>query len=159
MKTSALIISILALMLAVPVVGQDKQENEKKNGNETERAMLEKMDAVPCGANQKGITGLGYAFASAGLEHVSSNEKLCPEYVLRTDDTEYRIRSTDKHPLVLPVGQEGELKVKGSALYLRMVSGNRKMRPYQVVAEKPLGTAASSTPASEDDHRDNSADK
>jgi hypothetical protein len=52
---------------------------------------------------------------------------------------EYQVRPTDKHPVVLPVGHEGEFKVKG-ALYLRMAEGqgDRKMRAYQVVSEKPL---------------------
>jgi hypothetical protein len=36
----------------------------KKNKNQPERAMLEKMEAVPCGAKQKGLSGLGSFWAS-----------------------------------------------------------------------------------------------
>ena len=69
------------------------------------RAMLEKMEAVPCGAKQRGLSGLGTVWASAGITHVNSDEKLCPQYLLRTDEMDYEIRPTDgKHPVVLPGG-------------------------------------------------------
>jgi hypothetical protein len=69
MKTSALLIPMLALTLAPALAAQDNQEKPGKK--QLDRAMLEKMEAVPCSARQKGISGLGYAFASAGLEHVN----------------------------------------------------------------------------------------
>jgi hypothetical protein len=48
-----------------------------------------KAQPSACGAkNQRGIDGLGGVFASAGIEHVNSNEKLCPQYLLRTDEIE-----------------------------------------------------------------------
>ena len=149
MKTSSLLavlILVLTLGIVAPLRAQD-QDNEARPGKkQLDRAMLEKMEAVPCGAKQKGITGLGYAFASAGLEHVTSDEKLCPEYLLRTDTMEYEVRPTDKHPVVLPVGHEGEFRIKGGALFLRMAEGqgDRKMRAYQVVSEKPLDNTAGS---------------
>ena len=134
MKSNSLLVSALVLMLATPLAAAQKKP---------ERGMLEKMDAVTCGAKQKGITGLGSLWASAGIERVTSDEKLCPEYLLRTDDMEYRIRPTDKHPTVLPVGHESEFKVKKDRLYLRMADGDRKMHAYQVVSMKPLETEGS----------------
>ena len=136
MKSNSLLVAVLVLMLANPLAAG----NGKK---QLDRGMLEKMDAVACGAKQKGITGLGSLWASAGIEHVTSDEKLCPEYLLRTDDMEYRIRPTDKHPIVLPVGHESEFRVKKDRLYLRMADGDRKMRAYQVVSMKPLETEGS----------------
>lgn len=117
-------------------LGSGRQEGK----NQPDRGMLEKMEAVPCGAKQRGITGLGSVFASAGLEHVNSDEKLCPEYLLRTDEMEYQIRPTDKHPVVLPVGHEGEFKLKKDRLFLKVPDGDRKTRAYQVVSMKPLET-------------------
>jgi hypothetical protein len=103
--------------------------------------MIEKMEAVPCGAKQKGITGLGSVFASAGIEHVNSDEKLCPQYLLRSDEMEYHIRPLDKkHPVILPVGQEGEFRIDKDRLYLKVSEGDRKTRSYQVVAMKPTGS-------------------
>ena len=66
--------------------------------------MLEKMEAVPCGARQRGLSGLGSVWASVGITAVNSSEKLCPQYVLRTDELEYEIRPTDyKHPVVFTI--------------------------------------------------------
>jgi hypothetical protein len=103
-----------------------------------ERAMLEKMDAVPCGANERGISGLGSLWASLGITHVNSNEKLCPEYVLRTDEMEYHIRPTDlRHPALLPVGHEGLFKIKKNRMLLKFEDGDGKTRKYQIVGVKP----------------------
>jgi hypothetical protein len=132
MKTEFLIVAMLVFAFALPAGAGKKKQNE--------RGMIEKMEAVPCGANQKGITGLGSVFASAGIEHVNSEEKLCPQYLLRSDEMEYHIRPMDKkHPVILPVGQEGEFRIDKDRLYLKVSQGDRKTRPYQVVAMKPTG--------------------
>ena len=82
------------------------------------------MEAVPCGAKEKGLTGLGTVWASAGITHVDSDEKLCPQYMVITDDMEYHIRPTDtKHPELLPIGKEIEFKIKKDEMYLRVVDG------------------------------------
>jgi len=132
MKTNALVIATLVFLCAMPAgAGKKKQ---------VERGMIEKMEAVPCGAKEKGITGVGSVFASAGIEHVNSDEKLCPQYLLLSDEMEYHIRPMDKkHPVILPVGQEAEFRIDKDRLYLKVSEGDRKNRPYQVVAMKPTG--------------------
>ena len=55
MNSKMLFITMLALLLAVPSFAREK----KKHAN---RAMIEKMEAVPCGAKEKGLTGLGSIF-------------------------------------------------------------------------------------------------
>jgi hypothetical protein len=105
--------------------------------------MIEKMEAVPCGAKERGLTGLGSVFGSIGATHVDSDEKLCPQYMLRTDDMEYHIRPLDhKHPRILPVGKEGEFKISKDVLEMRIPDGDRKNRRYQVVAMKPIDHSA-----------------
>jgi hypothetical protein len=132
MKNKSSIIAMLVLAFAMPAVAGKKKQ--------AERGMIEKMEAVPCGAKQKGITGLGSVIASAGIEDVNSDEKLCPQYLLRSDEMEYHIRPMDKkHPVILPVGQEGEFRIDKDRLYLKVSEGDRKTRPYQVVAMKPTG--------------------
>jgi len=42
------------------------------------RAVLEEMEAVPCGTKEKDLTGLGTVWASAGITYVNSDKKLCP---------------------------------------------------------------------------------
>lgn len=146
MKCKVPLITMLALLLAVPGFAGDK----KKHAN---RAMIEKMEAVPCGAKERGLTGLGSVFGSVGVTHVNSDEKLCPQYLLRTDDMEYHVRPLDhKHPVILPVGKEGEFKVSNDKLDMRVPDGDRKMRHYQVVAMKPI--EHSDTPSPENSKYD-----
>src|SRR5580700_8068475 len=95
----------IPVVLALVLVAVLPRSADGKKKNQPERAMLEKMEAVPCGAKQKGLTGLGSFWASVGVTHVNSDEKLCPEYLLRSDEMDYRIRPSDmKHAVVLPVG-------------------------------------------------------
>lgn len=131
MNVKTLLILALVLLAAVPLSADDK-----KKRNQPERAMLEKMEAVPCGAKQKGLTGLGSLWASVGITHVNSDEKLCPQYLVRTDDMEYHIRPADnKHPVLLPIGQEVVFKIKKDRMYLKVPDGSdHKTRVYQVVA-------------------------
>lgn len=124
----------LALLSAIPLSAHD---NKKKNGNE--RGILEKMEAVPCGAKQTGLAGLGALWGSAGITHLNSNEKLCPQYLLRTDEMDYEIRPVDlKHATILPIGQEGEFKIKKNEMILTMTAGSdQKARSYEVVSMNP----------------------
>ena len=132
MNRNVPLIAMLTLLVAVPGFAGDN----KKHAN---RAMIEKMEAVPCGAKEHGVTGLGSVWASVGITSVNSDEKLCPQYMLRTDDMEYHVRPLDhKHPVLLPVGQEGEFKIKKDKIDMRVVDGDRKMRHYQVVAMKQI---------------------
>ena len=135
-------ISVLTAMLLVLIVPSSSGADKKKHG--TDRGMLEKMEAVPCGAKERGLTGLGSIFGSAGVTAVNSNEKLCPQYLLRTDEVEYHIRPVDgKHPVILPIGKEGEFKIKNDKMFLKVPDGDRKTRAYQVVSMKPVGTEGS----------------
>jgi hypothetical protein len=80
---------------------------------------------------------------------VNSNEKLCPQYLFRTDELDYHIRPVDlKHAVLLPIGHEAEFKIKKDRLYLRVVDEDKKTREYLVVAVeqvKPQGGIQSTT--------------
>lgn len=124
-------VSFFALLFTLPVFAGNKKH--------AQRAMIEKMEAVPCGAKEHGLTGLGSIWASVGITSVNSDEKLCPQYMLHTDDMEYHIRPMDhKHPILLPIGQEAELKVHKDVIEMRIPDGDRKQRRYQVVVMKPI---------------------
>ena len=142
MNSKSFVVITLVLAFAIPLsAGPDKKKAKP-------RGMLEKMEAVPCGAKQRGLTGLGSIWASAGVTHVNSEEKLCPQYLLRTDDMDYHIQPTDKkHPVVLPIGHEAEYKIKNDKMYLKIPDGDHKTRTYQVVAMEPANpdTAAQNT--------------
>ena len=133
---------VLALLLAASISGAAKKKPQP------ERAMLEKMEAVPCGAKQKGLAGLGSFWASVGVTHVNSDEKLCPQYLLRTDDMDYRIRPMNiKHPVVLPVGHEVVFKIAKDRMYVRVPDGDKKMRAYEVVAAEQANVPGENTSA------------
>ncbi|MGC2333739.1 MAG: hypothetical protein WA581_19970 [Candidatus Acidiferrales bacterium] len=138
MSVKSSFILVLVLVSALPLSAHD---NKKKD---VERGMLEKMEAVPCGAKQHGLAGLGTLWASAGITHINSDEKLCPQYLLRTDQMDYEIRPMDlKHATILPVGQEAQFKLKNKDMILDVPeAGLRKMRPYEVVAMNPNNTNA-----------------
>ena len=130
-----------AVILTLVLVATMPLSVTAKKKNAPERAMLEKMEAVPCGARERGLTGLGSVWASAGITHVNSNEKLCPQYLLRTDEKEYEIRPTDgKHPTILPVGHEGQFKIKNDHMFLTIEDGDRKTRTYEVVSIKQINS-------------------
>ena len=142
---------LLALISAAPLSANDK----KKNG--MERGILEKMDAVPCGAKQTGLAGLGALWGSAGITHINSNEKLCPQYLLRTDQMDYEIRPLDlKHATLLPLGKEGEYRINKDEMVLTMTAGtDQKARRYEVVSmnqANPDSGGASSTASSDGGH-------
>jgi hypothetical protein len=132
MKMKTPIILALAMTVLAPTVTEGKKKNQP------DRGMLEKMDAVPCGAKQKGLAGLGSFWASIGITDVHATEKLCPQYLVRTDDMDYRIRPMNmKHPLILPIGHEIVLKMKKDRMLVRVPDSDKKMREYEVVGMEP----------------------
>jgi hypothetical protein len=151
MKIKGTFVVLLAVISALPLSAHDK----KKDG--AGRGVLEKMDAVPCGVKQTGLAGLGALWGSAGITHINSNEKLCPQYLLRTDDMDYEIRPIDlKHATLLPLGSEGEFTIKKDEMILTMTKGSdQKPRSYEVVSmnqANPDSAGAKSSSPPEDEH-------
>jgi len=135
------LILVLVIASAAPL-----SVNANKKKNQPDRGMLENMDAVACGAKQRGLSGVGSLWASVGVTHVNSDEKVCPQYLLRTDDMEYEIRPTDnKHPTLLQVGHEAEFKIKNNLIYLKVPDeDDKKTRTYQVVGMRPTNSDSDS---------------
>lgn len=131
MKVSKVVMvasSLFLLLTSMAMAGDKKGQ----------RGMLESMQAIPCGAKQRGVNGLGSLWASVGVESVNSHEQLCPQYLLRTDGMDYHIRPMDlKHAVVLPVGREAQFKIKKDKMLLRIPDGDKKERSYQVVSMQP----------------------
>jgi len=139
MATKTLIILAMAMVVAVPVNAGVKKKNQP------DRGMVEKMDAVPCGAKQKGLAGLGSFWASVGITDVHSTEKLCPQYLIRTDDVDYRVRPMNmKHPVILLIGHEVVFKLKRDRMMVKVPDGDQKMRSYEVVGMEPIDKPAES---------------
>ena len=139
--------SVIALAIMV-AAGMPVSVSARKK-NQPNRAVLEKMEAVPCGAKQKGLAGLGSFWASVGITDIHSNEKLCPQYLVRADDMDYRVRPADlKHPDVLPVGHEVVFKIEKDHMMMGVADlddKRYKMKKYEVVAmeqARPADAAA-----------------
>jgi hypothetical protein len=140
LKAPIVLALVFVLLAAAPLYAGGKKKNQ------SERAMLEKMEAVPCGAKQKGLSGLGSFWASVGITDVHSNEKLCPQYLLRSDDMDYQVRPKDlKHPEVLPIGQEVVFKIKKDRMLLKVADGDKKTRDYEVVSMEPANHGEQNT--------------
>jgi hypothetical protein len=150
---SSFILAIAAVSLVPLGAGAKKKP--------LERGMLEKMESVSCGAKERGLTGLGSVWASAGITHVNSDEKLCPQYLLRTDAMDYEIRPTDGHAAVLPIGHEAEFKINKDQMVLRVADAdNKKTATFTVVSVKPTENDAQSSKVSDrTSDKDKASDK
>lgn len=82
---------IVVLALAIIFLAPSPLHEHAKKKNKPQRAMLEKMEAVPCGVKQKGLTGLGSFWAFVGVTDVNSKEDLpCgPRYFHRRPSPTY----------------------------------------------------------------------
>ena len=93
------------------------------------------MDAVTCGVDEN--SGKSFAGEILGTDgaHKKSREMLCQEYVLKTDHVMYRIRPRDdKHPVLLPVGERAEFRIKKDKLLLSVPELDGKEREYSVTS-------------------------
>jgi len=99
---------------------------------------LLQMDSVQCGVNEKDAK-----------KNKKSQEVLCQEYVVQTDQVEYHIRPTDeKHPALLPVGENAQFRLDKNKMMLRMEGADTKEREYVVVSIKPRSqSTADASPA------------
>ncbi len=145
MNRKPLLTVLLIAAAAFAITSQDSFSKDKTYFTET--GLLTEMQAVPCGSHAKGFTGIGGLLATAGLEDVHSHDKLCQEYVLRTDYMEYRIRPIDeKNPALLPVGEKSQFRVVKDHILLTVPDGDDKTREYLVVGMRPLKGDADSQP-------------
>lgn len=97
--------------------------------------LISNMDAVPCGVDEN--SGKSFAGEILGTDgaHKKSREMLCQEYVLKTDRVMYRIRPREeKHPVLLPVGEHAQFRIKKDKLLLAVPELDGKEREYSVTS-------------------------
>jgi hypothetical protein len=97
---------------------------------------LLQMDSVQCGTDEN---------AKKGKTH----DLLCQEYVVQGDQVVYVIRPKDeKHPVLLPIGQNAQFRLEKNKMLLRVEALDGKEREFIVVSIKPLGeSTADANPA------------
>jgi hypothetical protein len=109
MRDKALVLA--SILLAATAYGQEPKAYQS--------GKLLQMDAVSCGAQK-------------------TREALCQEYVLQTDQAEYRIRPKDaKHPVLLPVGEQAQFRLEKHKMLVRVEYLDNKERDYVVVSVGP----------------------
>ena len=99
------------------------------------------MDAVECGVDEN--SGKSFAGEILGTDgaHKKQREMLCHEYVLKTDRVMYRIRPRDeKHPVLLPIGERAEFRIKKDKLLLAVPELDGKEREYSVTSMQMINT-------------------
>jgi hypothetical protein len=99
---------------------------------------LLQMESVACGVDEN--SGKSFAGEVLGTDsaHKKTHELLCQEYILQSDKVIYRIRPRDeKHPVLLPVGEEAQFRMEKDKMVLRVEDMDSKDRDYVVVSMTP----------------------
>jgi hypothetical protein len=108
-----------------------------------QQGTITNMDAVECGVDEN--SGKSFAGEVLGTDggHKKTRELLCQEYVLKTDRIMYRIRPRDdKHPVLLPVGERAEFRIKKDKLLLSVPELGDKEREYSVTSMQMIAAQA-----------------
>jgi hypothetical protein len=104
---------------------------------------LLQMDSVNCGVDEKAGNSLAGEMIGTDNSHKKTHELLCQEYVLQTDRVLYRIRpKDDKHPVLLPVGNQAQFRLEKDKMLLRVEDLDNKEREYIVVSMTPRSDAS-----------------
>ncbi len=124
---------LAALVLALCSIAPAKEHHFYQKGR------LLSMESVSCGyAEKSGNTFKGEILGTNG-GHKNTEEVLCQEYLLRGDSVIYRIRPRDqKHPVLLPVGDNAEFRIEKDRLFLKVTESGDKERDYNVVSMTPV---------------------
>lgn len=122
---------VLALAL-ITSAAQGKKIKHYQTGK------LVKMQSVPCGMDQKDAKSFAGEMLGTDSSHMKTQELLCPEYQLESSSVIYRIRPKDqKHPELLPIGEEAQFRLDRDKLLLRVEDMDDKERQYIVVSMTP----------------------
>lgn len=104
---------------------------------------LKEMTSVECGVDQKSGTSFVGDLLGTDNAHSKARKTFCPEYVLETASTIYRIRPREqKNPALLAVGQTAQFRMKKDRMVLRVPEGDNKEREYDVVSMAPAASAS-----------------
>ena len=113
--------------------------------------MLVKMQSVKCGTDAKDAKSFAGEVLGTDSQNMKTRELLCQEYTLATSSVIYTIRpKDDKHPALLPIGNDAQFRLDKDKLLLRVEDYDDKEREYSVVSMTPNDgpTPPSAVPAS-----------
>jgi hypothetical protein len=133
----------LFLLLGLAASAYAKEPHHYHSGK------LLQMASVSCGMAEKDAKTLTGELLGTDSSHKKTEEVLCQEYILETNTVTYRIRpKDDKHPVLLPVGQQAQFFLSKDKMVLRVEDLDNKDREYLVVSMIPRdnSTAIAETP-------------
>jgi hypothetical protein len=123
------------LILAMVVAAVSASVALAKDPPSYDKGTLLSMDSSMCGTAEKGSKTVAGELLGTDGEHKNTEQVLCQEYVLQGDRIVYRIRPEDtKHPILLPVGDSVEYRVRKDKMYVLDREGNQKERQYSVIS-------------------------
>ncbi len=108
------------------------------------------MDSVQCGVAEKDAKSFAGEMLGTDSGNKKTQELLCQEYVVQGQRVIYRIRPRDeKHPVLLPVGEQAQFRLQKDKMLLRVEDLDSKEREYIVVSMTPRSdsSTADATPA------------
>jgi hypothetical protein len=127
MKARIFIAAIILVSMA-----QAKQPKPHQSGT------LLQMDSAECGVDENSGKSVVGELVGTDSAHKKSKALLCQEYLLQSDTVIYRIRPRDeKHPILLPVGENAQFRIEKDKLLLRVEGLDDKEREYSVVSMTP----------------------
>jgi hypothetical protein len=136
-KTKAVMVILVTIGLA-----------QAKEPRFYQKGVLTDMAAAECGFEEKGGQGVAGTLLGTEDQHKKTHEMLCQEYGLRADRLVYRIRpKEEKHPALLPVGEQAEFRIHKDRMFLRVPEGDGKEREYIVVSMTPRTDVKANTTA------------
>jgi len=109
-----------------------------KNRPQPQSGSILQMDSVQCGTDQKSDKSFAGELIGTDNAHQKMHTLLCQEYVVQTDRVVYRIRPRDdKHPMLLPVGEQAQFYIEKDYMKLRVEDLDGKEREYVLVTMTP----------------------
>jgi hypothetical protein len=122
----------LVVLLGLATAAYGKEPRHYQSGK------LLQMASVPCGMAEKDGKTLTGELLGTDSGHKKTEEVLCQEYVLESETVTYRFRpKDDKHPVLLPVGQQAQFFLNKDKMVLRVEDLDNKDREYLVVSMMP----------------------
>jgi hypothetical protein len=124
---AGLAVAVLVLACAPPGLAKDPPSYDK--------GTLLSMDSSSCGTAEKGSKTVAGELLGTDGEHKQTEQVLCQEYVLQGERIVYHIRPTDmKHPILLPVGDTVQYRIRKDKMYVLDREGDSKEREYSVIS-------------------------
>jgi hypothetical protein len=109
---------------------------------------LLQMDSVQCGMAEKDAKSFAGEMLGTDSGSKKTQELLCQEYVVQAERVIYRIRPRDeKHPVLLPVGEQAQFRLQKDKMLLRVEDLDGKEREYIVVSMTPRSDSSTADAA------------